>query len=347
MEIAGLGGQRARVSATAYVLACGGIENARLLLASRDVESGGIGNRHDQVGRYFMEHPHGRLGRMHSAGAYAIWNSFRKRFPAHASHEGRSPGGGTPIAAVLAPAPALQRELGILNTALTFKWQRDPRRGMHAARRLVQNLKQQLDPNRKNRHLWHVYRRLSSRYQRHLAATLTHAQAHLPGHRLNVMIRAEQAPNPESRIRLSERKDALGCPLADLDWQLGKQDKYTLQQLSLTLEAELSRLRLGHFEAEPWLDDESLAWPVDATVGNHPIGGYHHMGTTRMSTNPESGVVDKDCAVHGYQNLFVAGSSVFSTGGWANPTLTILALAHRLKDHLVSRKVAARSVTRR
>ena len=66
------------------------------------------------------------------------------------------------------------------------------------------------------------------------------------------------------------------------------------------------------------------------------------MGTTRMSAAPDTGVVDSDCAVHGYTNLYIAGSSVFPTSGWANPTLTILALAHRLKDHLVSRKVATR-----
>ena len=345
--IAGCGGQRARVNANAYVLACGGIENARLLLASRDVESGGLGNRYDQVGRYFMEHPHGRLGRMHAAGAHALWNSFRKRFPGATSHQGRSPPDATPVAAVLAPAPGLQRQLGILNTALTFKWQRDPRLGVPVPQRLYQDLKHKLDPNRKNRQLWHVYRRLSSWYQRHLAPTLTHAQARLPGRRLSVMIRAEQAPNPDSRIRLSEHRDTLGYPVADLEWRLGAQDKYTLQQLAQTLDAELARLGLGRLQAESWLDAERLAWPIDSTVGNHPIGGYHHMGTTRMSESPSNGVVDRNCAVHGYENLYVAGSSVFSTGGWANPTLTILALAHRLKDHLVSRKVAARSAASR
>ena len=83
--------------------------------------------------------------------------------------------------------------------------------------------------------------------------------------------------------------------------------------------------------------DDSTSWPVDTTVSSHPIGGYHHMGTTRMSDRPEQGVVDRDCRVHGYANLYVAGSSVFPTAGWANPTLTILALAHRLGDHLLAR----------
>ena len=183
---------------------------------------------------------------------------------------------------------------------------------MPVVQRLYQDLKHQLDPNRKNRHLWHVYRSLTAWYHRHLAAALTRVQIRLPGRRLNAMIRAEQAPNPDSRIRLSEQKDALGYPLADLDWRFVEQDKRTLRALARTLDAELMRLGLGRFEAEPWLDETTLAWPVDATVGIHPIGGYHHMGTTRMSEHPRHGVVDRDCAVHGYRNLYVAGSSVFS-----------------------------------
>ncbi len=341
--IANLAGRQAEVRADIYVLACGGIENARLLLASRDVEPEGVGNRHDRVGRFFLEHAHGRLGRLHSASAFDLWNRFRKRFPQTGTEDGREPSKSVPIAPVLAPAPALQRDLGILNTAMTLKWQRDPRRGMPVVQRMYQNLKHQLEPNRKNRYLWHAYRGLAAWYQKRLAIPVTRGLAALPDRRLNIMIRAEQAPNPHSRVRLSQSRDALGLPRADLDWQFNEQDKHTLRQLAQALDAELGRLGIGRFEPEPWLFDGDLAWPVDPTVGNHPIGGYHHMGTTRMSDDPKAGVVDRHCAVHGYSNLYVAGSSVFPTGGWANPTLTILALAHRLKDHLVSRKVAARS----
>ena len=84
-------------------------------------------------------------------------------------------------------------------------------------------------------------------------------------------------------------------------------------------------------------DCDDPIWPVDPSIGNHPIGGYHHMGTTRMSSSPTSGIVDGDCRVHGYANLYVAGSSVFTTSGWANPTLTIMALAHRLAGHIGTR----------
>ena len=337
--VASLGGRRAKVRANVYILACGGIENARLLLAANDVESAGIGNRHDLVGRFFMEHAHGRLGRLETGRAFELWRRFRKRFPRSAGNNGGNTATTVPIAPVLAPAPHLQQELGILNTAMTFKFQRDPRHGVPTMQRLYQGLKHHLPPSRNNRHLWHGYRSLAAWYQRRLERTVNRGLAALPNRRLNVMIRAEQAPNPCSRVRLSTARDALGLPKADLDWRFTEQDKHTLRQLAETLDAELTRLGAGRLTPEPWLYDGSLAWPLDATVGNHPIGGYHHMGTTRMSDDPKTGVVDRNCAVHGYPNLYIAGSSVFTTGGWANPTLTILALAHRLNEHLVLRKV--------
>jgi choline dehydrogenase-like flavoprotein len=64
---------------------------------------------------------------------------------------------------------------------------------------------------------------------------------------------------------------------------------------------------------------------------------HHHVGTTRMHADARLGVVDADSRVHGLANLFVTGSSVFPTGGFANPTLTIVALALRLADHLEAR----------
>ncbi|MGR8919984.1 MAG: GMC oxidoreductase, partial [Gammaproteobacteria bacterium] len=103
------------------------------------------------------------------------------------------------------------------------------------------------------------------------------------------------------------------------------------------MSAEFERLGIGRITPAPWLDETGDAWPVDDTVGNHPIAGYHHIGTARMSSDPRAGVVDADCRVHGYDNLYLAGSAVFPTASWANPTLTIVALAHRLADHLRAR----------
>ncbi len=312
------------VKAKHYVLACGAIENARLLLASRDIEKNGIGNSSDQVGRYFMEHPHGRVGRIETKNPYDLWALFRKRFRK----------GDTDVAPSLVASEALQERLGVLNSAMTFKLQRDPDVGVSLNKRAYMSLKHNLNPTKSGRLLWHSYRNVRAFLQRHIRLPLERARVRFGKAGLYVMTRAEQAPNPESRVILGNELDHFGNPRVELDWQLNAQDKYTVRILGESLGTELERLSLGKVHIAEWLKDSSHAWPVDPTVSNHPIGGYHHMGTTRMSEQASSGVVDKHLAVHGYNNLHVAGSSVFTTGGWANPTLTIIALSHRLAAHL-------------
>ncbi len=328
-----LDGRRLEVRARAYVLACGGIENPRLLLASRDVAGAGIGNGHDQVGRYFMEHQHGRAGRVLTDRPFPLWNAFRKRKPRL---------GQPPVAPTLLPSPALQERTGILNTALTFKLQRPPERGLLLNDRLYRALKHQLPPDRTRRRLWHLYRDARGAIQRSVKPMVERWRANTALRQLHLVVRAEQRPNPDSRVTLGPERDALGMPRARLDWRLTEQDKRTVAVLAETLDREFARLGHGGVAAADWLAEPGTDWPLDPTVSKHPIGGYHHMGTTRMSADPARGVVDGDCRVHGYGNLYVAGSSVFATGGWANPTLTILALAYRLGDELDRRLRAGR-----
>ena len=324
LEARTLTGRILQVRAKHFVLACGAIENARLLLASNSVEVTGIGNRFDLVGRYFMEHPHGRIAHIETRDPAAIWALYRKRYPV----------AGVPLAPALVLPPSLQKRLGILNSAATFKLQKDPVHGATMSKRVYLNLKHSLSPTRSGRRLWQTWRGTQDWLQRHVSVPLLRFGVKVNRMGLYVMARAEQAPNPDSRVRLSDKRDALGCQRADLDWQLSALDKETMLQFGKTLQREFDRLGLGKVTTYEWLEDGTPDWPVDASVGNHPIGGYHHMGTTRMSASPRSGVVDANCTVHGYHNLHIAGSSVFTTGGWANPTLTLLALTHRLGDHL-------------
>ena len=115
---------------------------------------------------------------------------------------------------------------------------------------------------------------------------------------------------------------------------MSAQDKHSIRAFTLAIGGELRRLGLGDVRLSEWVRDEGLELPYDRTVSNNPIGGYHHMGTTRMAADPRHGVVDGDCRVHGYRNLYITGSSTFATAGWANPTFTIVALALRLGEHL-------------
>jgi choline dehydrogenase-like flavoprotein len=324
IRIKTLEGHEGNVAAQAFTLAVGGIENPRLLLASNDIETCGIGNSNDQVGRYFMGHPHARAGFVRSRRAYPFWALFQKRH----RHEGE------PLASLIVPSRKLQQEAGILNTAITFKLQRNPQRGSALGKKLYFTLKHRIDPTRGGRRIWHGYRDFRTWLHRHIRppAAWLRAKTGIVG--LSAMVRAEQSPNPDSRILLSADRDALGVPRASLCWQLTALDKHTVSVLTDVLGSELERLGAGRLPRSEWLDSESLQWPVDETVSNHPIGGYHHMGTTRMSRDPKTGVVDAHCRVHGYHNLYIAGSSVFPTAGWANPNLTILALVHRLAEHL-------------
>jgi choline dehydrogenase-like flavoprotein len=142
----------------------------------------------------------------------------------------------------------------------------------------------------------------------------------------NVM---EQAPNRDSRVVLSDERDRLGCRRVALRWTLSALDKRTMHRAHEIVDEELRRAGVGRLQsALGALDDP---WP--ATIR----GARHHIGTTRMHPDPRRGVVDADGRVHGLHNLYVAGSSVFPTGGSANPTLTIVALALRLAEHLRQR----------
>jgi hypothetical protein len=134
----------------------------------------------------------------------------------------------------------------------------------------------------------------------------------------------EQVPNPDSRVTLGPERDAFGQNRVQLNWKITPQDIRSAVRTLQIIGGEMERAGLGHFQ-------EELSGEIPPA---NTEGGYHHMGTTRMATDPKMGVVDADCRVHGVGNLFIAGPSVFPTGGYANPVLTILALTVRLADHI-------------
>ncbi|WP_218508287.1 GMC oxidoreductase [Variovorax sp. dw_308] len=138
----------------------------------------------------------------------------------------------------------------------------------------------------------------------------------------------EQAPNPNSALQLSDSRDAIGLRRVRLDWQLDSLDQRSYDITCRLLAEEFARCGAGHL---------SPGRPSGSTSrGRTFIPTNHHIGTTRMSATSTEGVVDSDCRVHGIDNLYIAGSSVFPTSSWANPTFTLIALALRLADHLGS-----------
>jgi choline dehydrogenase-like flavoprotein len=210
-------------------------------------------------------------------------------------------------------------------------------RRANLAGRIYDHVHLRVNPTRPGRTLWRATKGTARWAQTLTDPLLPWLRLQLGTAGLYLSVRGEQAPNPASRVRLTDSDDALGMPRLALDWRFSELDKRTLRLVAAGLGAELERAGVGRVELEPWLTDEATPWLTDPLIGNHPIGGFHHMGTTRMSSDRRAGVVDASCRVHGVANLFVAGSSVFPTSGWANPTLTILALALRLGDHLEAR----------
>jgi choline dehydrogenase-like flavoprotein len=271
-----------------------------------------------------MEHPAGRIAKIETDRPYDIWALFQKRFMRD----------GPPLAPALRLGDDAQRDHQALNSIVTFKLQRDPARGVALGNKLYHSMVHSIAPTRRGRKLDQLYRGARAWIHREVRNTVERARARAGLTELYAIIRGEQAPNPESRVILSSDRDALGQQRADLAWRMTDIDKHTGKVMAQVIDREFGRLGWGSAVPSEWLDDPSPQWPIDLTIGNHPLANYHQMGGTRMSSDPTAGVVDADCRVHGYANLYVAGSSVFTTSGWANPTLTIAALALRLADHL-------------
>ncbi|MEC7518753.1 MAG: GMC family oxidoreductase [Myxococcota bacterium] len=288
-----LGGPTFQVEADRFVLACGGIDNARLLLASNRQMEPGIGNGHDLVGRFFMEHPHFYRGAVWIAPSDLDTSFYRLRRVSLPLPDGGDRS--VQVQGALALSAAIREAEGLPGFAATF-----------GARDFDGVDVDPLDP------------------ERALSVLAHHEEVGL--HALDC--RVEQTPDPDSRVTLRGDTDALGIPQADLHWKIRDEDLATLARGLELIGTELGARQLGRL----WRSvdaDGRFDWELE--------NGSHHMGTTRMAARPEDGVVDADCRVFGVDNLYVAGSSVFTTGGHANPTLTIVALAQRLADHLLGR----------
>ena len=152
-----------------------------------------------------------------------------------------------------------------------------------------------------------------------------------------VMLKAhvEQRPDPDNRVTLSTRLDRFGVPLPRLAWRVHPEELRTLRAVTEAAGAAFQHHGWGTLTISPWLDD---ALHGDAATAQPYLEDtYHHHGTTRMAATPSEGVADPACKVFGTENLYLAGSSVFPTSGYANPTLTIVALAIRLADTLRQR----------
>ncbi len=304
LKVRTLTGLSHRIRARQFVLATGALENARVLLLSNDVVRPGLGNQNDLVGRFFMEHPH-------LSGFAEVVTANRARLPAlyveRKDIEGRS------AQAALVPTDQTLRSRRLLNAMFML--------GLAGTYR--DNAPPYLGPETTAAHKTML--RAARRFLADGEGPLNPQDPSYCGLWLGIGCACEQVPNPDSRVSLADKLDHLGQREIRLDWRLTEQDRHSVVWHMHSLGLELASLGIGRMVLN--VDDDGI-WPA------HVGGGSHHMGTTRMHVDPRKGVVDRNCRVHSVDNLYVAGSSVFPTSNAANPTLTIVALALRLADHL-------------
>jgi choline dehydrogenase-like flavoprotein len=323
VTVRSLNGVAATIQAEKYVLCCGGIENARLLLLESQRNSGGFGNDTDRVGRYFMQHLRGRAGLIVSAEAMMarVQNQFNVL---------RGPDG-VQVEVGLTLTPEIMEREGLLNGTSILQYEPDRESGVTAAQdiwRALQSGRWPPEMGEKVGLIAEDFRQVADVLERRLGSNQTLAGSVVPAKSAVLLVDLEPAPDPQNRILLADDRDALGLRRVKTDWRHGEQEHRTAVRLASLVAAEFARVGIGRTRLEPWLRDERVS-AVDAFEGVP-----HYMGTTRMSDDPREGVVDRNCAVHEMENVYVAGSSVFPTAGQANPTLTIVALALRLAKHL-------------
>jgi len=343
LEVSTIEGARSYVSAKLCVLAAGGIENARLLLISNRQQPAGLGNGHDLVGRYLMDHPGTRIGYFKKQdlnaarylGFYAVRHNGALIMYMHG----------------LAFSPEFQAREKLLNCAvyvLPEIAQDDP---IEAIKRLARFKSRSFFADvwsslssvgllMKGIGLKIFYSKAFPTILQKLIVDLMISvnpdyvarefQSKGVPHKLDCLgihVITEQQPDPESRLVLSEQKDALGLPRIKAFWKISERDRSNVVRIGQLLQEELPRAGMPVPVMDDWI------------VRNLPDEGAlvdmsHTIGTTRMSDDPRTGVVDGQCEVHGVKGLYISGSSVFPTSGHANPTLMILSLAIRVADKL-------------
>lgn len=342
VRCAALSGTGFSVKARLFVLCCGGIENARLLLLTNRVQPAGLGNAHDLVGRYFTDHP-----RVKST---VIRLTDQKRYRrlydmTLALSRRRLNVPQLPVAAALSPTDAAQRAMGLLNsrTYLVAQYHGEATAGFRA----LHDVRMLMSDRRK-------FGTADGNAAALLREALPRIVMHLPDlayalfdnvvnpewvQRAFVLETVlEPVPNPESRVTLSTERDELGLNLPCVNWRLTAQDRENFLRTHALIRSVLAKRGLIVPEAEDVDAEAEKAWSERLSWC------WHHMGTTRMHENPKEGVVDAHCKVHGVHNLYVGGSSVFPTMGSDHPTINLVALALRLSEEIVAQLDAERSV---
>lgn len=314
-------GRRFDVEATTFVLAAGGLENPRLLLASTQHAPHGVGNGHDLVGRYYLDHPRTEaLARVDLRGLSAE-QIARVRL---LGEKAASPFGEVQLRVVF--SAELQRREQLLNHSahahLVTEAQLTPAFDRLRARRDALRARTRPTLAEVAEDLRAVARSLPALGR----AAVQRIRVGARPAELLLVDQMEHEPDPDSRVTLRhDDRDRFGLPRLQVDWRVGESTRRSQLRMHELVRARLAAVGITTFTSE-LLDEPDRDVPI--------LDMRHPSGTTRMAASPTDGVVDRDCRVHGVDNLYVMGSSVFPTVGHFNPTFVIVALAVRLAERL-------------
>lgn len=308
------GGASVRVEAQHFILCCGGIENARLLLNAAIVGKGPLRAVGQTTGHYFMQHPRVKVAEVALQPAGIGLQTLLNRFVVRS---------GTEYETGFVLRDSQQRSEGLLNASAVIRYAPRPGSLRDALRQLregtpLRNIRllpppQGIQPGDVCRDLW--------RHARGMQPILADPIA-------TIIVDVEQAPDPASRIALAESKDRFGLNKVRVDWRIADLERRTVAHFTGRIREMFARRGWGSLVPIAGLDKSGGLTP------EHLMESYHHIGATRMSATPATGTADADCRIHQLANLHVCGASVMPTGGHANPTFTIVALALRLADRI-------------
>lgn len=319
VDVSTLEGKQIQVRAKCFVLCCGGIENSRLLLASNRQRSSGLGNEHDLVGRFLMDHPGTVIGDFKNLrDIYKVSQCFGDRW--YYNEQGKQV-----YDHGIALSAEVQEKEGLLNCAAFLQPVEDKGNPWSAIKAARDSLKGHSAPDASLVGGIQATLAHPRRFVKGLARQLVDKRPPVQASCLYCLV--EQQPNPSSRVTLADQKDRLGMPISRINWQISQQEVATVERLGELIAAEFERIGLP----QPVLhkhDHASESLRLTFSDRAHPTG------TTRMSATPSSGVVDHNCKLHTVDGLYVAGTSVFPTSSHVNPTFDIIALAIRLADHI-------------
>ncbi|BCW89860.1 hypothetical protein sos41_30280 [Alphaproteobacteria bacterium SO-S41] len=337
-------GERTTVNPRALIVAAGGVETARLLLASRVDRPHLFGGPDGALGRFYMGHAFGSI-----ADIQFLRREDDARFNFHKDASGRY------VRRRFTLDAATQTRLKLLNMSawpelpelydpahrsailsLAYLALRMPVIGPRLMAEAIRRRKLGDGPARIGAHLWNVLK--GSPGAAWFAINFLRARGakvRLPGffvlngaHRYAFHFHAEHAPSADSRVTLADTRDALGMPRARIDLRFGAVDAESILATHDAMAERLQAAGIARIEHHLPVNDRAAAILAQAS------DGFHQVGTARMAVDPKRGVVDADARVHGTANLFLAGSAIFPSSGQANPTLLAVALAARLADHL-------------